>query len=90
VKWIGVIGLLMMVGGFALTFHALSRARRLSAADRRIVVEHMRELMKPFGRVGWRVSTADFGSPEGVFMEFFYGGCGIAAGFGAVFLLAPI
>jgi len=80
----------MMVVGFALTFHALSRARRLSAADRQIVVGHMRELMKgPFGQIGWHVSVADFGTPEGVFMEFFYGACGIAVGFGAFVILSP-
>jgi hypothetical protein len=76
----------MMVAGFALTFHALSRARRLSAADRQIIVAHMRELMKgPLGRIGWRTYTSDIRSPEGVFMEFFYGACGITAGFGGFF-----
>jgi hypothetical protein len=83
-----LLALGVMAAGMGLTYHALARARRLSSAERRTVVNGMIEVAKgPFGRspVGLIPSLR---GPEGIIVEFIYGVGGIFAGFGG-FLFFP-
>jgi hypothetical protein len=80
------VGLLLRVAGMVLTFHALSRARRLPTSDREIVLDGMREIAKgPFGRWPVRWPVPRLRGPGGVILELIYGVGGIFAGFGGLF-----